>query len=610
MDIYGGILRTGDRNCITNPVNIDDVHRLTSPDNVFHVFSTNRGMNRSIIPGKLSPLSNFDVTIAAHARLDNRPQLCSSLHLELSERSDLPDHELMLLAYMKWGIECVHRFRGDWSFAIWDGRTRELHLATDYISGYALYYKQSDSQFIFSNSLRTLIEIDPDPVILNELYLLQRFIMTRTVNPVTVIKDVRKVPPGTVISIRPGNEPIPKRYWFPTHLNRIDVRNETELIEEFHFLYRQAVQRRIQPNQRIATHLSGGLDSGSVSWVTADLLNDQGQRLQAFTGTEFFDTSTYNHGRGNEEVYARITAKAAGNIDQMSFSCPEASMLDSIINTVHMLGQVSHGVGNIYWVHAISEYAKAQHINALLVGQVGNASITWAGISVKKQIKWLLKDAMDSYQILRYKNHQVGNSPVHPKSFFYPEIHSFFNKDWLNQFTINDYLASEYDPLDDTIPSWVSPKRISLLNFRAANIGSFWETMSQYYGIYHWDPTADQELVEFCLRLPESYYARNGGRNLVRKAFAGKIPDEILYKKLKGQQSSDWLQRFVLERHRWMELFAELPNNHPMSHILNVPALIEAVKNIDPDSNSIKGRNSNLISGSLGRMAGAISLIR
>jgi len=470
-----------------NPDDLKVSELFTHTNSSFQAFSTNRGINRSSDESGRCPFTQHDITIVAHSRLDNRDELCGLLGIQVDDRSVLPDHVLMHRAYLKWGKDCVHRFRGDWSFAIWDGRTKELHLAVDYISGYGLYYFASDEQFLFSNSMKTLREMIPSPNALNDMYVLKRIMISRGEDPDTIIKNVHKVPPGTIITIRPGQQPVSKRYWYPTHLKKLDVRKEAELLEEFHRLYRQAVQRRMLPGQKIASHLSGGLDSGSVSWVAAELLKKGGKRLQGYTGTEYFDTSSVNKGRGNEEQYAKITAEAAGNIDQVSFSCPEASMLDSINKTVEMTGTVAHGVGNIFWIHAISEYAREQKIDTLLVGQVGNASVTWAGVEWKQQLRLLKKSLTEQYQFLR-----------------------FGNKEWLNSFKINEYDKKEHDPIDDHIPGWVHPNRIKLLNFRAAGIGSFWEAMSQEYGFYHWDPTADQDLVEFCLRLPESYWAEFG----------------------------------------------------------------------------------------------------
>ena len=38
------------------------------------------------------------------------------------------DTEVILKAFHRWGIDCVHRFRGMWAFAIWDKEEKKLVL--------------------------------------------------------------------------------------------------------------------------------------------------------------------------------------------------------------------------------------------------------------------------------------------------------------------------------------------------------------------------------------------------------------------------------------------------------------------------------------------------
>ncbi len=69
------------------------------------------------------------VWIVADARVDAREDLVR----ELGCRHDLalnqtPDVELILRAYLKWGEACLDHLIGDFSFAIWDGRSAKAFL--------------------------------------------------------------------------------------------------------------------------------------------------------------------------------------------------------------------------------------------------------------------------------------------------------------------------------------------------------------------------------------------------------------------------------------------------------------------------------------------------
>ena len=65
--------------------------------------------------------------ITADVRLDNRAELLAGLGI--AERfADTGDAEIILLAYLAWGETCVERLLGDFTFAIWDPRSRSALL--------------------------------------------------------------------------------------------------------------------------------------------------------------------------------------------------------------------------------------------------------------------------------------------------------------------------------------------------------------------------------------------------------------------------------------------------------------------------------------------------
>jgi asparagine synthase (glutamine-hydrolysing) len=69
------------------------------------------------------------------------------------------------------------------------------------------------------------------------------------------------------------------------------------------------------------------------------------------------------------------------------------------------------------------------------------------------------------------------------------------------------------------------------------------------FGVEARDPTADQRVVEFCLSLPHDQFQRDGrARWLIRRAMAGRLPQEALENPRRGLQGSDWLYRFRLHR--------------------------------------------------------------
>lgn len=586
------------------------LNSVTSKECLFHAYSTNRGINNSKLPEFTNPISQDGIYLVSHSRLDNRHELIEELGYRYNSRKFLPDQMIILYAWMKWGSECVHKLRGDWSFVIHDSNTGTTYLAVDYIASYQIYYAVEDGQILFSNHLKAAVQLKVEAVSIDEKFLFNRLMIHRNRKPETGMENVCKVAPGHLITITKDLQITKKRYWFPDHLTKLDTSNDDEIIEEFLRVYETAVRRRILPGHKIGSHLSGGLDSGSVSWLASKVLKEEGRPLVGLTGTEYFDTSSTHNGRGNEEQYAQITADATGHIEQHSFRCEGVSMIESIRNEVSRSLNLSHGVGNLFWIHAISEFAKQCGLDTILVGQVGNASVTWAGISGKSLVK---KDVIKLINTIKMKllvrNKDVLELDDYPFTFFDPGTKAILNTDFQKRHTLKELQKSNKDAIDDHCPSWVHPDRLILLNFHAAGIGSFWEMMSIDFGLYHWDPTADQDVVEFCLRLPESYYAKNGGRNLVRRAFDGKIPKEVLFKKLKGRQSSDWMIRFSHEIPQFEALMDSIPGDHPVRSYIDIEAFRKLVLEWEKEYRMNGSHGPAILSGTISRVLGLYFLL-
>lgn len=576
----------------------------------FHATQLNRGINAPEIDGLAAPYTMGNLTIVSHSRLDNRDELCVQLGVDIKPRSFLPDYVIILYAWMKWGTECVHKLRGDWSFVIYDENSGVTHMAVDYIASYQIYYAVEQGQISFSNHLKASVQLKSEPTEPNEKYVLNRLMIHRMEDPVTSLKDVFKVAPGHLITISKDLQVTKKRYWFSDHLVKLETSNDDEIIDEFLQIYETAVRRRIFSGHKIGSHLSGGLDSGSVSWLASKVLKEERRPLLGLTGTELFDTSDSLKGRGNEEQYAKITAAATGHIEQHSFKCEGVSVIDSLRYEITRSLNLSHGVGNIFWIHAISEFAKGHGLDTILVGQVGNASVTWAGKGGKSYIKKEILNLIDTIKMkVLVRDKTVLELEEYPFTFFPKDTKMLLKPDFMKRHTLKSIQEDEFDPIDERRPSWVHSNRMKLLNFRAAGIGSFWEMMSIDYGLYHWDPTADQDVVEFCLRLPERYFAKNGGRNLVRRAFDGKIPNKVLYKKLKGRQSSDWMIRFSHETAKFYALLDSIPVNHPYREYINVEAFRTMVQEWEKEYRSTRNLGHPILSGTISRVLGLYFLL-
>src|SRR5450755_772362 len=68
------------------------------------------------------------------------------------------DTEVVLAAYVRWGVRCLGRFRGMFAFALWDATRGELLLVRDRFGVKPLYYHLGSSGLTFASEMRGVLE--------------------------------------------------------------------------------------------------------------------------------------------------------------------------------------------------------------------------------------------------------------------------------------------------------------------------------------------------------------------------------------------------------------------------------------------------------------------
>ena len=204
---------------------------------------------------------------------------------EYSFRSNC-DTEVILAAYLKWGIRCVERFNGMFAFALYDRESGELFLARDRMGQKPLYYWKSGDQLVFASVLAPIMKCPGfQGKIRKEV--LPRFLFQEYINaPETILEDVFKVEPGTVLTWHDASSRMTiYRYWDVSEryeaMQREPVSDFGEAKEELKELLRSAVRRRMIADVPLGSFLSGGYDSSLISAIAQEQLGST--PLQTFS---------------------------------------------------------------------------------------------------------------------------------------------------------------------------------------------------------------------------------------------------------------------------------------------------------------------------------------
>ena len=189
----------------------------------------------------------------------------STLRAELARKgypfSGNSDAEVLARAYQHWDKEVVKLLRGAFAFALWDANKERLMLARDRFGQKPLYLAQAGSTLVFASEIKAVVrapgvkaEVDIDAV---GEYLAQRYVR----GPRTLVKDVRKLAPGTYALWQFGNLR-ETRYWTPPDSTTGVETANGDSVAGFITQLDDAVQSQMGSNTGLL--LSGGYDSAAI----------------------------------------------------------------------------------------------------------------------------------------------------------------------------------------------------------------------------------------------------------------------------------------------------------------------------------------------------------
>lgn len=216
-------------------------------------------------------------TITGDIRIDNRAELIAALGLE-ADGQTIGDGQLVLEAYLKWGADCLDHLLGDFAFAIWDAPRQRLLCARDQTGMRQLLWHHAPGQlFAFATAAEALLAHPAIPGRINEgriadyLEDLEAYDLTST-----FWHDIQRLPPAHALVVEGGNLRS-WRYWQPHLPEPLRLGSDEAYAEAFRAVFEEAVAARLRaPPGKLASMLSGGMDSGSVSAVAARLLQQAG----------------------------------------------------------------------------------------------------------------------------------------------------------------------------------------------------------------------------------------------------------------------------------------------------------------------------------------------
>ena len=415
------------------------------------------------------------------------------------------DTEVVLKAWHAWRDEAPKRFNGMFAFAIVERDTGKVALVRDRLGIKPLYYSETPGKRVrFASSLPALLaggDVDTsiDPVALNHYMSFHAVVPP----PRTILKGVRKVEPGTIVSFDANGKRSDRRYWTLTYgRSGEDARRSREEWRDMvHDALRKAVDRRMVADVPVGVLLSGGLDSSLI----VGLLAEAGQKdLKTFS----IGFESVNGEIGDEFKYSDIVAKHFGTEHRQLF-IKSKELIAHLPETIEAMSEPMVSYDNVGFYLLSKEVAK--HVKVVQSGQ--GADEVFAGYH------W-------------YPPMVDANDPVdaYAGAFFdrdFDEYKDIMEPSAVGGDSARDYVRDHFAQAgaDDAVDKVLRlDSTVMLVDDPVKRV----DNMTMAWGLEARVPFLDHELVELAARVPAEHKLREGGKGILKDIGRTVIPAEVI----------------------------------------------------------------------------------
>lgn len=452
------------------------------------------------------------------------------------------DTEVIVHSYEEYGDQCLNYFRGMFSFALWDRRNNKFLLARDPLGKKPLYYTVLEGNLFFASEIKSLLSIPGLKREINKKALYDYLTFNYIPGEESIFCGVHKVPAGCVLIHQKERFSV-KRYW-DIEFTPAENLSERYYCDGLRDLLETSVKLRMVSDVPLGALLSGGLDS-SIIVALMSRLSDR--KIKTFTVG--FDAPVFY----NETDSAKLIADR--------FQTDHHELVIKAIDVEKYLPKLVWHFDEPYAdpvalpTYLISEFTSKQ-VKVVLTGD--GADENFAGYT-RYRIEHYAR-LFQNMPILAQNNLQ-RLVDILPRS---KRIKKFFKGIFIDSLPVryaawiaqlsdrlkNEILTEEFDDLKSTSSFHIFEEilssstvaedidRMLYLDFKN------WlgyvhlirlDRMSMAHSLEARSPFLDKELVKFCAQIPSSLKVKGmTTKYILKKAFAGIIPREILDKKKHG----------------------------------------------------------------------------
>ena len=455
------------------------------------------------------------------------------------------DTEVVLEGFEFWGVELFEKLNGMFAFAIYDRELNRIYIARDRFGVKPLYYYSANSDFIFGSEIKSILASKVVKEELDYQGLYEYLHFATTLGETTFYKNIKKLEPGYYLEFDLDKksfrvEPYRLNYEVTASMDSLE-----EAIEKTRELFEASVKRQLVSDVPIGIFLSGGIDSTAI---TAYATKHYNGKVKTFSAGFDFDNGN------NELESAKFIANHFGT-EHHELHIKGSNTIDILDSINHHFDQPFGDAANIP-LYLMSQELKGKE-KVVLQGDGGDE--LFAGYHRYQRLHYYKTYKFISKFLFLFKNATPKDSPKYkglrflfalnqndpskemayilsqemfdedPADYFTKEVKSRLQS--LNPFYRYEYFYNKFKELDPVNRALYTDMNIILPDLYFEKVDR--ATMANSLEVRV--PFLDNELVDYAMSLPSKYKVKGKEKKyLLKRAFRGVVPDEILSAPKKG----------------------------------------------------------------------------
>ncbi|MVM35940.1 asparagine synthase [Spirosoma sp. HMF4905] len=296
-----------------------------------------------------------------------------SAHLYAAVDADIFTSEILeqpfVTNFARKGSAYFNNLNADFATAIWDTNQQVLFCARDPLGVKPFYYVHKPGRFFaFATEIKALLALQEVTVKPNQYKFREYLTWATTYVPYsaeTFYETIYSALPGHYLQV--SSQDVKLQAYWQLDLKRFSGLNRPEAYASlFHDYFTEAIEHRIKGKNLIGAHLSGGLDSSSVSGMAQSLLIKQ-HRPSLHT----FNIDTEQPSADEQEYVQAMVDQWHSQHHRVH---PVANVLDSVMTINRLFDRPEHFIIPSSFHLSVSLEARQLGCDILLTGHDGDST--------------------------------------------------------------------------------------------------------------------------------------------------------------------------------------------------------------------------------------------